>query len=109
MYVRNTENIFLNTKKYILKETQNAMLIKAPEIPWFSNPIGIWFSKRFVYKGKYENSICIGIIRNGEYQLVSVDKKEQESNLIIGPELLNFFIAEKENDKKDVSFNYFKN
>ncbi len=30
MYVRNIENIFLNTKKYLLKETQNAMLIKAP-------------------------------------------------------------------------------
>ncbi|WP_256444912.1 hypothetical protein [Spiroplasma endosymbiont of 'Nebria riversi'] len=41
--------------------------------------------------------------------MVSVNKKEQESNLIIGQELLNFFIAEKENDKKDVSFNYFKN
>ncbi|WP_339024284.1 hypothetical protein [Spiroplasma endosymbiont of Agriotes lineatus] len=107
--MRNIENIFLNTKKYLLKETQNAILIKASKIPWFSNPIGILFSKRFVYKGKYENSICIGIIRNGEYQLVSVNKKEQESNLIIGQELLNFFIAEKENDKKDVSFNYFKN
>ncbi|WP_215826260.1 hypothetical protein [Spiroplasma endosymbiont of 'Nebria riversi'] len=48
--MRNIENIFLNTKKYLLKETQNAILIKAPEIPWFSNPIGIWFSKRFVYR-----------------------------------------------------------
>ncbi len=109
MCVINIENIFLNTKKYLLKETQNAIFIKAPEISWFSNPIGIWFSKRFVYKGKYENSICIGIIRNGEYQLVSVNKKGQESNLIIGQELLNFFVSEKEHDKKVVSFDYFKN
>ncbi|WP_342264684.1 hypothetical protein [Spiroplasma endosymbiont of Clivina fossor] len=29
--MKNIENIFLNTKKYLLKETQNAMLIKAPK------------------------------------------------------------------------------
>ncbi|WP_339023947.1 hypothetical protein [Spiroplasma endosymbiont of Agriotes lineatus] len=41
--------------------------------------------------------------------MVSVNKKGQESNLIIGQELLNFFVAEKEHDKKVVSFDYFKN
>ncbi|WP_339023869.1 hypothetical protein [Spiroplasma endosymbiont of Agriotes lineatus] len=51
--MKNIENIFLNTKKYLLKETQNAMFIKAPKIPWFNEQIGVWFSKRFVYKGKY--------------------------------------------------------
>ncbi len=39
--MKNIENIFLNTKKYLLKETQNAMLIKAPKIPWFNEQIGI--------------------------------------------------------------------
>ncbi|WP_339023882.1 hypothetical protein [Spiroplasma endosymbiont of Agriotes lineatus] len=108
--MRNIENIFLNTKKYLLKETQNAVLIKAPAIPWLYESTGIWFSKRFVYKGKYENSICIGIIKDGEYQLVLVNnKKGQESSLILGHELLGFFVAEKEIAKKDVSFNYFKN
>ncbi|WP_215826024.1 hypothetical protein [Spiroplasma endosymbiont of 'Nebria riversi'] len=107
--MRNIENIFLNTKKYLLKETQSAVLIKAPEIPWFNQPIGIWFSKRFVYKGKYENSICIGIIKDSDYRVVSINRTDRETNLIGGQELLNFFISEKENDKKDVSFNYFKN
>ncbi|WP_342223548.1 hypothetical protein [Spiroplasma endosymbiont of Asaphidion curtum] len=108
--MRNIENIFLNTEKYLLKETQNAVLIKAPAIPWLYESTGIWFSKRFVYKGKYENSICIGIIKDGEYQLVLVNnKKGQESSLILGHELLGFFVAEKKIAKKDVSFNYFKN
>ncbi|WP_342262761.1 MULTISPECIES: hypothetical protein [unclassified Spiroplasma] len=107
--MRNIENIFLNTEKFLLKETQKAMLIKAPKIPWLYEPAGIWFSKKFVYKGKYENSICIGIIKDGEYQLVLVNNKGQESSLILGHELLGFFIAEKEHDKKVVSFDYFKN
>ncbi|WP_215826653.1 hypothetical protein [Spiroplasma endosymbiont of 'Nebria riversi'] len=68
--MKNIENIFLNTKKYLLKETQNAMFIKAPKIPWFNEQIGIWFPKRFVYKGKYENSICIGIIKDSKYQII---------------------------------------
>ncbi|WP_256444881.1 hypothetical protein [Spiroplasma endosymbiont of 'Nebria riversi'] len=34
--MKNIENIFLNTKKYLLKEKQNAILIKAPKIPWFN-------------------------------------------------------------------------
>ncbi|WP_342262305.1 MULTISPECIES: hypothetical protein [unclassified Spiroplasma] len=107
--MRNIENIFLNTEKYLLKETQNAVLIKAPAIPWLYESTGIWFSKRFVYKGKYENSICIGIIRDGEYRLVFINDKGQESSLILGHELLGFFVAEKAYDKKVVSFDYFKN
>ncbi|WP_339024051.1 hypothetical protein [Spiroplasma endosymbiont of Agriotes lineatus] len=106
--MKNIENIFLNTKKYLLKETQNAMLIKAPKIPWFNKQIGIWFSKRFVYKGKYENSICIEIIKNSKYQIISINQKENETKLIKGQELLGFFIAEKENNKKDINYNYFK-
>ncbi|WP_215826999.1 hypothetical protein [Spiroplasma endosymbiont of 'Nebria riversi'] len=106
--MKNIENIFLNTNKYLLKETQNAILIKAPKIPWFYKQIGIWFPKRFVYKGKYENSICIGIIKNNEHQVISINKQEQETKLIKGQELLSFFIAEKENNKKDTNYNYFK-
>ncbi|WP_342262660.1 MULTISPECIES: hypothetical protein [unclassified Spiroplasma] len=106
--MKNIENIFLNTKKYLLKETQNAILIKAPKIPWFNKQIGIWFPKRFVYKGKYANSICIGIIKNNEYQVISINQQEQETKLIKGQELLSFFIAEKENNKKDTNYNYFK-
>ncbi|WP_342223646.1 hypothetical protein [Spiroplasma endosymbiont of Asaphidion curtum] len=93
--MRNIENIFLNTEKYLLKETQKAMLIKAPKIPWLYEPAGIWFSKQFVYKGKYENSICIGIIKDGKYQLVLVNNKGQESNLILGHELLGFLLRKK--------------
>ncbi|WP_338968303.1 hypothetical protein [Spiroplasma endosymbiont of Lonchoptera lutea] len=107
--MKNIENIFLNTEKYLLKETQNAMLIKAPKIPWFNEQIGIWFPKRFVYKGKYENSICIGIIiKDSKYQVISINQQEQETKLIKGQELLGFFIAEKENNKKDTNYNYFK-
>ncbi|WP_342224154.1 hypothetical protein [Spiroplasma endosymbiont of Asaphidion curtum] len=106
--MKKIENIFLNTKKYLLKETQNAMLIKAPKIPWFNEQIGIWFSKRFVYKGKYENSICIGIIKDNKYQVISINQKEKETKSIKGQELLGFFIAEKENNKKDINYNYFK-
>ncbi|WP_339024219.1 hypothetical protein [Spiroplasma endosymbiont of Agriotes lineatus] len=106
--MKKTENIFLNTKKYLLKETQNAMLIKASQIPWFNEQIGIWFPKRFVYKGKYENSICIGIIKDSKYQVISINQKENETKLIKGQELLSFFIAGKENNKKDINYNYFK-
>ncbi|WP_342277779.1 hypothetical protein [Spiroplasma endosymbiont of Nephrotoma flavescens] len=106
--MKNIENIFLNTKKYLLKETQNAMFIKAPKIPWFNEQIGIWFPKRFVYKGKYKNSICIGIIKDSKYQIISINQKENETKLIKGQELLSFFIAEKENNKKDINYNYFK-
>ncbi|WP_342223621.1 hypothetical protein [Spiroplasma endosymbiont of Asaphidion curtum] len=105
--MKNIENIFLNTKKYLLKETQNTMLIKAPKIPWFNEQIGIWFPKRFVYKGKYENSICIGIIKDSKYQIISINQKK-ETKLIKGQELLGFFIAKKENNKKDINYNYFK-
>ncbi|WP_215826614.1 hypothetical protein [Spiroplasma endosymbiont of 'Nebria riversi'] len=105
--MKNIENIFLNTKKYLLKETQNAMFIKAPKIPWFNEQIGIWFAKRFVYKGQYENSICIGIIKDSEYQVISINQKENEIKLIKGQELFGFFIAEK-NNKKDINYNYFK-
>ncbi|WP_339024042.1 hypothetical protein [Spiroplasma endosymbiont of Agriotes lineatus] len=106
--MKNIENIFLNIKKYLLKETQNAMLIKALKIPWFNEQIGICFAKRFVYKGKYENSICIEIIKNSKYQVISINQKENETKLIKGQELLGFFIAEKENNKKDINYNYFK-
>ncbi|WP_215826873.1 hypothetical protein [Spiroplasma endosymbiont of 'Nebria riversi'] len=107
--MKNIEKILLNTKKYLLKETQNAMLIKAPKIPWFNEKIGIWFPKRFVYKGKYENSICIGIIKDSKYQVISINQKEKETKLIKGQKILTgFFIAEKENNKKDTNYNYFK-
>ncbi|WP_339024340.1 hypothetical protein [Spiroplasma endosymbiont of Agriotes lineatus] len=106
--MKNIENIFLNTKKYLLKETQNAMLIKAPKIPWFNEQIGIWFPKRFVYKGKYENLICIEIIKNSKYQVISINQKENETKLIKGQELLSFFVFKKENNKKDINYNYFK-
>ncbi len=39
--MRNIENIFLNTDKYLLKETQNAVFIKAPAIPWLYESTGI--------------------------------------------------------------------
>ncbi|WP_339023841.1 hypothetical protein [Spiroplasma endosymbiont of Agriotes lineatus] len=84
------------------------MFIKAPKIPWFNEQIGVWFAKRFVYKGKYENSICIEIIKNSKYQIISINQKENETKLIKGQELLSFFIAEKENNKKDTNYNYFK-
>ncbi|WP_339024846.1 hypothetical protein [Spiroplasma endosymbiont of Agriotes lineatus] len=106
--MKNIENVFLNTKKYVLKETQNAIFIKAPKIPWFNKQIGILFPKRFIYKEKYENSICIGIIKDNKYQVISINQKEKETKLIKGQELLGFFIAEKENNKKDINYNYFK-
>ncbi|WP_342189835.1 hypothetical protein [Spiroplasma endosymbiont of Dilophus febrilis] len=98
--MKNIENIFLNTKKYLLKETQNAMLIKAPEIPWFNKQIGIWFPKRFVYKGKYENSICVGIIKDSKYQIISINQKENETKLIKGQEFIKLLHCGKRKQQK---------
>ncbi|WP_339024674.1 hypothetical protein [Spiroplasma endosymbiont of Agriotes lineatus] len=44
-----------------------------------------------------------------KYRLVFVNSKGRESSLILGHELLDFFVVEKEHDKKVVSFDYFKN
>jgi hypothetical protein len=41
--------------------------------------------------------------------LAFINDKERESSLILGHELLGFFVAEKEHEKKVVSFDYFKN
>ncbi|WP_339024245.1 hypothetical protein [Spiroplasma endosymbiont of Agriotes lineatus] len=56
----------------------------------------------------YPKLICIGTIKNSKYQVISINQQEQETKLIKGQKLLVFFIAEKENNKKDINYNYFK-
>lgn len=90
--MKNIVNIFQN-KKIIIKETDKAIKVK---IKTDENELFVWMAKKFVYPGKYENSICLGIILDQNYELLVKNQQEEKVYAVVeGKALKSLFEAQK--------------
>lgn len=90
--MRNIDNVFTN-RKIIIKETTKAIKVK---VTMNDTNLAAWIAKQFVYPGKYENSVCIGIILDQSYELlVQGNDQDKVYAIITGKQLKDLLECQK--------------